>query len=76
MTDTNTRPAAGIAVDTSRLRAKREALALSRMEVAVLTGVSRDCIAKIENGKRRPKPATLRALANALGTSPEDLIAV
>jgi transcriptional regulator with XRE-family HTH domain len=35
---------------------------------------SRDAIAKIENGTRRPKASTLRALCQALNCEPRDLL--
>lgn len=73
------RPAAGIAIDPAKLIALRERHALSRQDLAdlVLIGgkpMSRDAIAKIENGARRPKPATLRAICDALKCTPADLL--
>jgi transcriptional regulator with XRE-family HTH domain len=37
-------------------------------------GVSRDAIAKIENGQRRPKTSTLEKLCEALVCEPKDLL--
>lgn len=37
-------------------------------------GISRDAIAKWENGQRRPKARTLRQLCEALACEPEDLL--
>lgn len=74
------RPASGVAIDPERLRRMRERRALNRQQLAEMVimpngkPMSRDAIAKIENGARRPKPATLRALCDALGCEPDDLL--
>lgn len=87
------RPASGISVDPGRLAWWRESRGWSRQqlsrEIARLhltdeeTGepvtVSRDAIAKHENGERRPKPSTVRAYCAVLSTPdhpciPRDLL--
>jgi transcriptional regulator with XRE-family HTH domain len=49
----------------------QKALTLHDLEEA--SGVGADAISKIENGHRKPHPATVRKLARALGVSVEDL---
>jgi predicted transcriptional regulator len=46
---------------------------LSRVELAELTGVTRDAIAKYENGERRPRLGNFRNLCKALNAQPFDL---
>ena len=56
------------------LKARRLALALSRERLgAAAGGVSSATIARIERGSVTPHPATVAALALALGCSPADL---
>ena len=55
------------------LRAWREYRALTQSELADRAGVARRTIVNIETGARRPRPATVRALAAALGGAPEQL---
>lgn len=69
------RPASGVNVDPDKLIRLRELKAWSRAELASEVGISRDAIAKIENGARRPKAKTLRDLCTALGCEPADLLA-
>ncbi|MBO0708070.1 MAG: XRE family transcriptional regulator, partial [Candidatus Dormibacteraeota bacterium] len=55
------------------LRHLRERAALTREELAERTGLSPRGISALERGeRRRPHPHTMRALATALGVSPED----
>jgi DNA-binding Xre family transcriptional regulator len=76
------RPASGVAIDPAKLIAMRSRRSLSRLQLSVLTaqrdpegnGISRDAIAKIENGQRRPKTATLAMLCDALDCTPEELL--
>ena len=56
-----------------RLRAWREYRALSQQELADRAGVARRTIVNAETDRRRQRPATVRALASALGVAPEDL---
>ena len=50
---------------------KRRALSLS--ELALLSNVGRVTINRIENGKQKPMPRTIRRLAQALEVSVEEL---
>ncbi len=81
------RPAAGIDIDPRLLVAWRNGRALSRQEMSdrirnlgwkddrdAPLVFSRDAIAKIENGYRRPRPLTLRAICAVLECSPPDLM--
>lgn len=55
------------------LRRLRERAALTREELAERTGLSPRGISALERGeRRRPHPHTVRALAAALGVSPDD----
>ena len=55
-----------------RLAEFREQKALTLHDLEELSGVGADGISKIENGHRKPRPATLRKLARALGVEVED----
>jgi transcriptional regulator with XRE-family HTH domain len=75
------RPGAGVTIDTARLIRLRQSRLLSRAQLAVkMSGgddeftITPDAIAKIENGYRRPKTATLRRLCEVLGCEPEALL--
>lgn len=75
------RPGAGVVIDITRLRRLREEKMLSRAELASLMSngndeftYTPDAVAKIENGRRRPKTATLRRLCEVLECVPEDLL--
>jgi transcriptional regulator with XRE-family HTH domain len=39
-----------------------------------MTGVAFDTISRLETGKQRAQPKTIRKLANALGVEPRELI--
>ena len=56
-----------------RLRDLRERRALSLNDLAMLSKVGRVTISRIENGKQRPRPRTIRALAEALQVDVEEL---
>lgn len=56
-----------------RLRAWREYRALTQQELADRAGVARRTVVALETGPQRPHPATVRALAAALGAAPEQL---
>jgi len=56
-----------------KVKKLREQRALSLSDVAEITGLSRVTINRIENGKQRPMPRTIRKLANALGVNVEEL---
>ncbi len=76
------RPASGVDIDTRKLIAMRSLRALTRLELQNLTrkldpegkGLSRDAIAKIENGQRRPKTETFRKLCKALNCEAAELL--
>lgn len=75
------RPGAGVAIDRERLIRMREVRLLSRAQLAAKMSagsddftITPDAIAKIENGYRKPKPATLGRLCEALGCEPEELL--
>jgi transcriptional regulator with XRE-family HTH domain len=58
-----------------RVRASRARLGLTREELAVRSGLSWSAIAQVESGRRAsPRPATLAALARALGVSIDYLV--
>jgi transcriptional regulator with XRE-family HTH domain len=78
------RPASGIAIDPERLAWWRETRGWSRQDLSDAVArlrltdeygepltVTRDAIAKIENGERKPKARTVRALCDAL-SGPDD----
>ena len=56
-----------------RLRAWREYRALTQQGLAERAGVARRTVVALETGPQRPHPATVRALAAALKTTPEQL---
>ncbi|MCX6012286.1 MAG: helix-turn-helix domain-containing protein [Chloroflexi bacterium] len=56
-----------------KVKKLREQRALSLSDVAQITGLSRVTINRIENGKQKPMPRTIRKLANALGVNVEEL---
>jgi len=56
-----------------KVKKLREQRALSLSDLAQITGLSRVTINRIENGKQRPMPRTIRKLANALGVTVEEL---
>jgi transcriptional regulator with XRE-family HTH domain len=55
------------------LRRRRLLKALEQEELAQRAGVSASSISRIENGDRGTTPATIRALAEALGCRPDDI---
>lgn len=81
------RPMSGIAIDPDRLTWHRESRIWSRQDLSdAVAGldltdenggrltVTRDAIAKIENGDRKPKARTVRALCQALDIGVRDLM--
>jgi len=62
----------GVAVN-GNLKIIRQRRALSLTDLAGLSGVGRVTINRIENGKQKPRPRTLRALAEALRIDVEEL---
>ncbi len=61
-------------VDGARLRNLRRDSVLSQRELSRMTGVAFDTISRLETGKQRAQPKTVRKLANALGVEPRELI--
>lgn len=55
------------------LKALRKRRALSLSELAQMSNVSRVTINRIENGKQKPLPRTIRRLAQALEVGVEEL---
>jgi transcriptional regulator with XRE-family HTH domain len=55
------------------LKALRKRRALSLSELAQMSNVSRVTINRIENGKQKPLPRTIRRLAKALQVRVEEL---
>ncbi|MFJ9454206.1 helix-turn-helix domain-containing protein [Kitasatospora sp. NPDC101447] len=62
-------PTLGLRLETARAAAR-----LSRRQLSELSGVSPSMIQKIGDGERHPSDQVLGALANALGTTPEELV--
>ncbi len=61
-------------VDGARLRNLRRDSVLSQRELSRMTGVAFDTISRLETGKQRAQPKTVRKLAGALGVNPGELI--
>ena len=55
------------------LRQKREALGVSQVRLATLTGIANGAISDFELGKREPWPRAKKALARALKTTEAEL---
>lgn len=61
-------------INGARLRSLRRDNVLSQRELSRMTGVAFDTISRLETGKQRAQPKTVRKLANALGVEPRELI--
>ena len=61
-------------VDSARLRRLRRERALSQRELSRMTGIAFDTISRLETGKQRAQPRTIRKLAEALGVEPRELM--
>jgi transcriptional regulator with XRE-family HTH domain len=61
-------------VKLARLKLVRQRKALTQRQLAEKAGVNRVTITRLEGGKDKPFPTTVRKLANALGVEPEDLM--
>ena len=59
----------------ANVRRLRELHALSQRELAARAKLSVTTVNRIETGKRKPMPRTVRRLAEALGVSPGELLA-
>lgn len=60
-------------VRPSPLALRRLALGLKQTDLCLLTGMAQSTIARIENGRRRPRASTRKRLALALGCSVDDI---
>ena len=60
--------------DVPLIRAWREHLGLTQEEVADRAGISQAAVAKLERPEARPRMATLKKIAAAMGISPEHLV--
>lgn len=58
----------------AKLRRIRESAALTQDELAKKARLAYSTVNKIENGKEKPRPRTIRALATALKVKPVDLM--
>ena len=58
---------------SEKIKKLRRQQALSLSDLAKLTKLSRVTINRIENGKQKPMPRTIRRLAKALGVSVQEL---
>jgi len=61
-------------VDGARLRRIRRERALSQRDLSRMTGIAVHTISRLETGKQRAQPRTIRKLADALGVEPKDLM--
>jgi transcriptional regulator with XRE-family HTH domain len=61
-------------VDGGRLWRLRRERALSQRDLTHLTGIAFDTISRLETGKQRAQPRTIRKLADALGVEPRELM--
>lgn len=68
------RPASGIIIDAGQLTRLRKDKYWERDDLARETGLSSSMIRKLETGERRARLSTLKALCDALGCAPGDLV--
>jgi transcriptional regulator with XRE-family HTH domain len=61
-------------VDGGRLRGLRRERALSQRDLMRMTGIAFDTISRLETGKQRAQPRTIRRLADVLGVEPRELM--
>jgi transcriptional regulator with XRE-family HTH domain len=61
-------------VDGARLRRLRRERALSQRDLSRMTGIAFDTISRLETGKQRAQPRTIRKLADALGVALRELM--
>ncbi len=61
-------------VDGARLRRIRRERALSQRDLTRMTGIAFDTISRLETGKQRAQPRTIRKLADAMGVEPRELM--
>jgi transcriptional regulator with XRE-family HTH domain len=63
-----------LAVEGSKLKGLRRGRAMSLRDLAQTSGIAFDTINRLELGKQDAQPRTLRALAEALGVEPTELL--
>ncbi|MHB1004079.1 MAG: helix-turn-helix domain-containing protein [Chloroflexota bacterium] len=56
------------------IRTTRERKVLGQNELARKAGISINTLYRIEAGMHKPRPATIRKIAEALGIPPEELV--
>jgi len=61
-------------IDPAKIRAHRQRRALSQRDLARIAGLEPATLNRIETGKQKPRPSTLRKLARALRVKPADLL--
>ena len=61
-------------VDGTKLRLLRRERALSQRDLSRMTRIAFDTISRLETGKQRAQPRTIRKLADALGVEPRKLM--
>jgi transcriptional regulator with XRE-family HTH domain len=61
-------------VDGAKLRRVRRTHALSQRDLSRMTGIAFDTISRLETGKQRAQPRTIRRLADVLGVEPRKLM--
>ena len=61
-------------MDLPHLRSIRRRAILSQEELAERSGVARDTISKLESGRRKAYPTTIRKLAAGLDVEPQLLL--
>ena len=61
-------------MDGAGLRRLRRERALSQRDLSHMTGIAFDTISRLETGKQRAQPRTIRKLADALGVEPRELM--
>jgi len=61
-------------MELPHLRDLRLRAVMSQEELARRSGVARDTISKLETGKRRAYPSTIRKLAEGLEVEPQALV--
>lgn len=61
-------------VNGAELRRARRSRALSQRELSRKTGVAFDTISRLETGKQRAQPKTIRRLARVLDVEPAEIL--
>ena len=61
-------------MDLPHLRSFRQRAIMSQEELAERSGVARDTISKLESGRRKAYPTTIRKLAAGLDVEPRILV--